>query len=62
MSSNRRINLTEIGGGLLVALLFVTVWSLANPPRPHLETSDIFTHLSVARHLVQGDGFVTDIT
>jgi len=25
-------------------------------------TSDLFTHLSVARHLVRGDGFVTDIT
>jgi hypothetical protein len=27
-----------------------------------MATSDIYTHLSVARHLSQGDGFVTDVT
>ncbi len=46
----------------MVALLFIAVWSQFNPARPHMETSDLFTHLSVARHLLQGDGFVTDIT
>jgi len=42
-------------GGILF-LQFTSV------PQPHLPTSDIYTHLSVARHLAQGDGFVTDIT
>ena len=51
-----------IGVGFLVALLFTAVWYQFYPAIPHMGTSDLFTHLSVARHLLQGDGFVTDIT
>lgn len=60
-STTPREKLISLGGGLLAALLFITIWSSLNPARPHLQTSDIFTHLSVARHLVRGEGFVTDV-
>ncbi len=46
----------------MIALLFTAVWYQFYPAIPHMDTSDLFTHLSVARHLLQGDGFVTDIT
>ncbi len=52
----------RLGGGLLAALLFITIWVALHPARPHLQTSDVYTHLSVARHLLRGDGFVTDVT
>ncbi len=52
---------TCIPGGLLAALLFVAIWLPLQPPREHLPTSDLYTHLSVARHLLRGDGFVTDL-
>lgn len=48
-------------GGLAAALLFVAVWLPLQPPRQHVPTSDLYTHLSVARHLLEGEGFVTDI-
>ena len=53
---------TVIGGGLLAALLFLAVWIPLHPARPHLPTSDLYEHLSTARHLCAGDGFVTDMT
>ncbi len=62
MLKRTRASWVEIGGGLLVALVFITIWSALHPSRPHIATSDLFTHLSVARHLIEGDGFVTDIT
>ncbi len=46
----------------MAALLLVAIWLIVYPPLPHLPTSDLFTHLSVARHLLQGDGFVSDVT
>jgi hypothetical protein len=46
---------------LLSIALFALAWPLLHPPLPHLTNSDLFTHLSVARHLAAGDGFVTDI-
>jgi len=52
----------SILGGLLAALLFLAVWLPAHPAQPLMSTADLFTPLSVARHLVQGDGFQTDIT
>ena len=52
----------RLGGGLLAALLFVSLWWAVHPARPQPQTGDLFTHLSVARHLLRGDGFVTDIT
>jgi len=46
---------------LLTVALFALAWPLFHPPLPHLTNSDLFTHLSVARHLAAGEGFVTDI-
>jgi len=51
-----------IAGGILAAVLFLAIWIPVHPARPHLPTSDLYTHLSVARHLAQGDGFLTDVT
>jgi hypothetical protein len=42
--------------------MFLAIWIPTHPERPHLPTSDLYTHLSVARHLVQGEGFLTDVT
>lgn len=42
--------------------LFLGVWAPLQPRREHLPTSDLYTHLTVARHLLRGDGFVTDVT
>ncbi len=49
-------------GGVLAAVLFLTLWLPVHSPRPYLPTSDLYTHLSVARHLARGDGFLTDVT
>jgi len=49
-------------GGILAALLFLTAWLPTHPARPLLPTDDLYTHLSVARHLVHGEGFLTDVT
>jgi hypothetical protein len=51
-----------IASGILAASLFLVVWIPFHPSRPHLPTSDLYTHLSVARHLARGDGFLTDVT
>lgn len=59
--STRPRRRTEAAGGLLAALLFLVLWLPLQPPREHVPTSDLHTHLSVARHLLRGDGFVTDI-
>jgi hypothetical protein len=48
-------------GGVLAAVLFLAFWLPLHPARPHLPTSDLYTHLSVARHLARGDGFQTDV-
>jgi hypothetical protein len=47
--------------GLLVALIFLAVWTPQHPALTQPPTGDVYTHLSVARHLCRGDGFVTDI-
>jgi len=47
--------------GLAAAAVFAALWWAAHPPRPHQPAGDLFTHLSVARHLVRGEGFRTDI-
>ncbi len=47
---------------IFLAIVSVILWQGIGEPLPHLPTSDLYTHLSVARHLSQGDGFVTDIT
>lgn len=47
--------------GLAVAAVFAAAWWPAHAPRPHHPTGDVFGHLSVARHLVRGEGFHTDV-
>lgn len=46
---------------LLIGILFLVVWMAIYPTPPHMPTSDLFTHLSVTRHLVEGQGFRTDV-
>ena len=58
---NSRPGKHSVLGGLLAALIFLAVWVPWHPARPHLPTSDLYTHLSVARHLCRGEGFVTDM-
>jgi len=53
---------TCFAGGILAALLFLAIWIPIHPARPLLPTDDLYTHLSVARHLVRGEGFRTDVT
>lgn len=47
---------------VLATLLFVAAWLPWHPARPVLPTADLYTHLSVARHLVRGEGFLNDVT
>jgi hypothetical protein len=44
-----------------ITLVFLAAWLLWQSPPAHLPTSDLFTHLCVARHLADGDGFLNDI-
>jgi len=53
---------TSFSGGILAALLFLVVWIPTHPARPVMPTDDLYTHLSVARHLARGEGFLTDVT
>ena len=53
---------TPVGGGLVAALVLLVAWSLGQEARPPQPTADLYTHLSVARHLVRGEGFQTDVT
>ncbi len=53
---------TCFAGGILAALLFLVVWVPTHPARPVMPTDDLYTHLSVARHLARGEGFLTDVT
>ncbi len=50
-----------VSGGLAVAVLVCAGLLVSAGPRPLEPTSDLYTHLSVARHLVRGEGFRTDI-
>jgi len=45
---------------IVAALALAGAWLATREPLPHHAASDLYTHLSVARHLVQGDGFVND--
>ncbi len=44
-----------------MALVFAALWWTSHPPRPQHPTGDLYSHLSVARHLVRGEGFRTDM-
>lgn len=46
----------------IVAFLFVLIWSKEHPAIEQTAGADIYEHLSVANHLLSGDGFVNDIT
>ena len=46
----------------VAAVLFVAAWLPWHPSRAPLPTADLYTHLTVARHLVRGDGFLNDVT
>lgn len=48
-------------GWLLALALFASAWTRVHPPLPQLPNSDLFTHLSVAEHVLAGQGFVTGI-
>ena len=58
-SGNSRLRV--ILGGLAAALVFLAWWVPTHAPVPLLPTADLYTHLSVARHLAAGEGFKTDI-
>ena len=51
----------QMAVSLALVLLVVALWLILHPPLPFLATSDIYTHLSVARHLAEGDGFLCDV-
>lgn len=53
--------LRVVVGGLLATLIFMAWWLPIHPAEPILPTADLYTHLSVARHLSSGQGFKTDI-
>lgn len=48
--------------GVVVALALGLAWPNLHPAGPLLPTDDLYSHLSVARHLVRGDGFLCDVT
>ncbi len=45
----------------VVAVLFTAAWLALHPALPVPVNADLYTHLGVARHLVQGDGFLCDL-
>lgn len=47
--------------GLAAAVLFLAIWTPLHPARPQGPQSDLYTHLSVARHLCRGEGFRSDL-
>ena len=51
----------SILGGLTAALIFLAIWTPLHSVRSQPPLSDLFTHLSVSRHLCQGEGFLTDM-
>ncbi len=53
--AKRRLTATAAAVALLGA------WLIMHPPIAHHANSDLYGHLSVARHLVRGDGFVNDV-
>jgi len=53
--------LRAAGLGLLAVAVFLAIWLPLHPARPAQPTADVYTHLTVARHLSRGEGFRTDI-
>jgi hypothetical protein len=50
----------EAAWTVLVAILFALLWPRLHPPLPHPAGSDLYGHLTVARHLARGEGFRID--
>ncbi len=46
---------------LAAGLVFGCVWAVIHPPVPPEPTSDLYDNLSVASHLVLGEGFLCDL-
>ncbi len=46
---------------LAAGLAFGCLWTAVHPPTPPEPTADLYENLSVARHLVRGEGFLCDI-
>lgn len=46
---------------LVVLAGFLAAWLPAHPSRPLLAVADVYEHLTVARHLCRGEGFLTDV-
>ncbi|HOX25828.1 MAG TPA: hypothetical protein PLL30_10335 [Candidatus Krumholzibacteria bacterium] len=45
---------------VILTLAFTAAWLAFHPTLPQLPTGDVYTSLSVARHLSRGEGFVND--
>lgn len=43
------------------AAVFTAAWIAAHPATPSPPDSDLYTHLATARHLVRGEGFLSDV-
>jgi hypothetical protein len=57
--------MTILGTGLLAALAAVLAatlwWPAVHGPRPLMPTDDLYTNLTVTRHLARGEGFRCDV-
>jgi hypothetical protein len=56
---------TILGAGLLAALAAILAatlwWPAVHGPRPLMPTDDLYTNLTVTRHLARGEGFRCDV-
>ncbi len=50
-----------VAAGLVAAVIFGLAWGLRQDARPLPPTADLYTHLSVARHLARGEGYLSDV-
>lgn len=48
--------------GLAGALALLALWWPLHPARPPEDSGDLYTNLTVARHLARGEGFLVDVT
>jgi len=48
-------------GILAAAVLFVAIWPVVHPPLPLTPVADVYTSLSVARNLAEGEGLNNDL-
>ncbi len=50
-----------MAAGLVAVVIFGLAWGLRQDARPLPPTADLYTHLSVARHLARGQGYLSDV-